>query len=323
MPQLEVSSYPDTTDARRALVAFLEQHWEPGRSNDWERRMRHWWDDNPAADDNSERGRWVHANGRMVAFGGAIPATMAWQGTQHQALHATTLCVSEAAPKAAALMFLKQREVAQQQMITHTTPNPRVQAALVRMGARAETSVTRHYLPAGIGSRLRGRSWWPSLPADKRLVTDPAAVAALARPYQKAERIEKWITPEYLRWFCRSPMREHHFLGIVDGDGVLSSYLLVTSRRIKGLRSWDVLEAFTTADEAELHALAGLLVREPGLLPGGATLVTTTSFPNDHVWDDTPALMRRVQRVCHFFLMPEALRDAPKHSVMAEGDLGL
>jgi hypothetical protein len=33
--------------------------------------------------------------------------------------------------------------------------------------------------------------------------------------------------------------------------------------------------------------------------------------------------MRRTQRLCHFFLLPEVLREARKHTVMAEGDLGL
>jgi len=119
-------------------------------------------------------------------------------------------------------------------------------------------------------------------------------------------------------------MRTHHFLGLVDAAGVLSSYLLVTSRTVRGLSSWDVLESFTTQeDRSELYALIGILVKEPGLLPGGAVLVTAAAFPDDLTWDPPPALLHRTQRVCHFFLLPEALREAPKHTIMAEGDLGL
>lgn len=324
MPQLKVSSYTDTAEARQELIAFLEEHWRPRGDNHWQQRMRLWWDENPAARDNEERGRQVHQDGRMVAYGGAIPAQIAWQGEQLQAVQATTLCVDESVPKAAALVFLKQREIAQVRMLTHTTPNPRVQAALLKMGARCETSVTRHYFPAGAASWLRGRHWWPSLPAGKTLITNPAAVTALVRPYQKAERIEKWITPEYLRWFCSLPTRKHHILGLVDGAGVLSSYLLVTPARIKGFRAWEVLEAFSTAaDDDEALALMGQLVRTPSLLPGGAALVTAATFVGDTVWDRAPAVLRRAQQVCHFFLMTERLRDAPKHSVMAEGDMGL
>ena len=324
MLKLEVSAYPDTPTARSELVAFLEEHWKPDGEQAWEKRMRFWWDENPMAAENEERGRWVHCDGRIVCFGGSIPAAYAWQGARCPALSATTFCVDERFPKAAALLFLKQRDVMERQVITHSTPNPRVQEALLKMDARAERKVLRHYLPAGAAARLHGRSWWPSLPTRKRLTVDPAEVTAVIRPFRRTDRIEKWITPQYLRWFCNSPGRRHHFLGVLDEGGVLSSYLLVTPRLIKGMRSWDVLEAFTTDDDgAELHALIGMLVKEPGLLPGGASLVTAAAFPGDHVWDCTPAILRRQQQVCHFFLMPEALRDVPKHTVMAEGDLGL
>jgi hypothetical protein len=324
MPALEISAFPDTTAARAELVAFLGQHLKPVDGYTWEQRMHFWWDENPAAADNHERGRWVHANGRLVAYGGSIPALHVWQGHTCHAEYATTFCVDEKFPKAAALVFLQQREVAEHRMITHATPNPRVQAALFRLGARAEQTVTRHFFPAGAASHLRGRSWWPALPQDKRLTTDPAEVTAIARGYQRADRIEKWITPEYLRWYCRSLTRTHHFLGLVDGRGTLSSYLLVTRRTTRGLPGWDVLESFTASDDdSELHALTGMLVKEPGLLPGGALLVSGAKFPADHTWDAAPALVRRSQQVCHFFLLPESLRHAPKHTIMAEGDLGL
>lgn len=286
--------------------------------------MRFWWDDNPAAAKSHERGRWVHAEGRLVGFGGSIPILYAWQGQPVVTLAATTLCVDPNFPKAAALMFLQQRAVAEHQMITHTTPNPRVQEALLSLGARAETTITRHFFPAGAASWLRGRACWPSLSAGRRVVTNPRDIRCLNRPYRRKDRLEKWISAEYLRWFCSSPMRTHHFVGIADAEGVLSSYLLVTPRRIKGLRSWDVIDTFTTEeDDTELLALIGALVKNPALLPGGAMLVTGAAFPDDPTWKRTPALLRRRQQVCHFFLMPESLREAPKHTVMAEGDLGL
>ncbi|MGV3664139.1 MAG: hypothetical protein ACO1TE_28460 [Prosthecobacter sp.] len=324
MPQLELDAYPDSKADRQKVVEFLEAHWGSSEHGSWNSRMGFWWDDNPAATSILERGRWVHAEERLVGFGGSIPALHAWQGKPLPALYATTLCVDKRFPKAGALMFLKQRQVGEQHLIAHTTPNPRVQEALRKMGALAETQVTRHILPAGAASRLRGRSWWPAFPAEMKLVNNPLDVASLARPYQRADRVEKWITPEYLRWFCFSRVREHHFLGVVNELGVLSSYLLVTPRRIKGLRAWDVVETFTTNDDlTELHALIGRLVKEPHLLPGGALLVTAATFASDNVWTTVPALMRRSQEVCHYFLMPEQLRGAPKHTVMAEGDLGL
>jgi hypothetical protein len=90
------------------------------------------------------------------------------------------------------------------------------------------------------------------------------------------------------------------------------------------MRSWDVLESFTTQeDRSELYALIGLLVKEPGLLPGSALLVTAAAFPHDLTWEPPAAILSRSQHVCHLFLFPEPLRQAPKHTTMAEGDLGL
>lgn len=324
MSKLEISRYPDTAAARAELTAFLEQHDRVHDAAQWAEHMRFWWEQNPAASMNDERGRWVHADKTVVGFGGTIPALHAWQGSPVPTLYATTLCANMEFPRAAALVFLVQRELTRKHMIVHTTPNPRVQEALLKMGARAEKSVTRHFFSAGAFAWLKGRHWWPTLPQSHAVVRDLDKIQAVKRPYRRADRVEKWITPEYLRWFCHAPGRKHHFLGLVDSAGILSSCLLVTPRRVRGLRCWDVLEAFTSADDdAELHALTGLLIREPGILPGSAALVTTNSFPNDHVWNDTPALLRRAQEVCHFTLMPEPLRDAPKHSVMAEGDFGL
>ncbi len=324
MPKLDISPYPDTPEARAELVQFLNRSFSPLNGPDWEERLRFWWDENPAASVNPERGRWVHAQGRLVAYGGSIPALHTWQEQICQTVYATTFCMDGQFPKAAAMVFLQQREIAAQRMIIHSTPSPRVQEALHRMGARAEQTVTRHFFAAGLASHLRGRSWWPSLPAGRHVVTSPSAVTAIARPYQRPDRIEKWITPDYLRWFCSATTRRHHFLGIVDASGVLSSFLIVTRRHTRGLHGWDILESFTTCeDKSELYALIGLLVKEPGLLPGGAHLVTAATFPGDLVLHPTPALLRRTQQVCHFFLFPETLRHAPKHTIMAEGDMGL
>jgi hypothetical protein len=62
------------------------------------------------------------------------------------------------------------------------------------------------------------------------------------------------------------------------------------------------------------------VTRQPGLLPSKASLITTASFPGDHSWESSPALLTREQQVCHYFMLPESLRSVPKHTVMAEGD---
>lgn len=316
--------FPDTPPAREELAGFLAA-WIPAQDGlPWARRLAHWWTQNPAAATNPVRGYWARENGRIVGYGGSIPAEYALEGHRLPALWATSMVTAPRHPAVAAKIFLNQRHFQHTHLICHSTPNARVQDALVKMGARQATRVTRHFFAVGPCSMLRGRHGWPALPQDRTLVTDLARVTALARAYQRAERIEKWVTVESLRWYCDSPMRRHHFVGLVDRHGVLDTYLLLTPRSARGIRMYDVIEAFTTQeDDAPLHALLGALVRDPGLLPGPALALSTTTFEDDPRWRAAPALLRRQRHLNHFFLMPEGMQTTPKHHVVAEGDWGL
>lgn len=324
MPEIVIEDMPLHAEARRQVAAFLQETWPLSSSGGWLRRMTHWWDDNPAVDATSLLGKWVRVGDRVVGFGGAIPALYAFQGERVPAYLATTLRVDEAFPQAVKTLFLHQHQVMQDAVISYTTAIPAIQRVLRRMGGQGEPEVKRFFYPVGPWSHLHGRRGWPPLGQGRRVITDLAEVRSLVRPFQRADRLEKWITPEYLHWYCSSPMREHRFMGVVDAAGSLSSYFILTPRRIRGMRAWDIVEAFSTEpDAAELHALMGTLIREPQRLPGRAYAVTVAAFPMDHRWDGTPAVMCRQQKVCHFYLLPGALRQVPRFTVMAEGDLGL
>lgn len=325
MSRLYLSPYFDTTVNRQTVAKFLEKAWpENAQCASWEKRMSFWWEQNPAAQKISERGRMAYHDQELIGFGGLIPALHAWQGQPYPALYATTLCVDPRFPKAAAMLFLKQRVACDEYIITHSTPNQRVQQALLRMGALAHTQLTRHFFLAGGLARLSFTTGFPKLPPQLHLLTDVRDIRTLARAYQNPERLEKWITPEYLQWICQSPSQNYHFLGAADKNGILSSYLLITGRKIKGLKAWDVVEIFTTRDsQEEVHALLGVLIQQPDILPGGASLVTVATFQGDDSCDRLPAVLKRQQQVCHFFLLPKTLRGVPKHTITAEGDLGL
>ncbi|MBL9133880.1 MAG: hypothetical protein JNG86_21895 [Verrucomicrobiaceae bacterium] len=324
MPDVTLDPCPDTLEARQRLSGFLADRWPIPGAQMWEARLTHWWAANPAARENAIRGYWARSGDRIVGYGGCIPAEYAFEGRKLPALWGTSMVMEPESPGIAAKLFLKHRHLQRDHLICHSTPNPRVQTALLKMGARACTSVHRHFFAAGWISALRGRHWWPLIASGRTVITNPDHVTALARPWQRADRVEKWITPESLRWYCGSSMREHHFLGVTDAAGTLTSYLIVTPKSVKGLRMWDVIDAFSTEEDGhELSALMGVLVRDPDILPGGAAFVTTAAFEGDTRWDHAPALLRRAQRVNHFFLLPDALRHVPKHTVIAEGDWGL
>lgn len=316
--------YQDNPGTRRELVAFLER---PGglcpQGCDWAARLAHWWEENPFATDDTRRGLTVRRRGRLAAFGGCIPGAYALHGERVPVLMASTLDVAGSDAPACRAIMLRLRSEARHTPLVITTPVPKLWPVLERMGARAQTRVICHYHPGGALARWLGRRA-PALDSGVRVVTDMEGVTAVARAWQRAERLEKWRCVEGLRWQLGTPTRRQHLLGAVDAAGVLSSFLVLSPCRLHGVPALEVVDFFTTREDAsELHALAGLIPEARALGLPGALLWTVRGFPGDSTWDAPPALARRAHRVCHYFLLPPGLRDAPKHSVMAEGDLVL
>lgn len=320
----QVIPHHDAAVSRDALAGFLHAAWPETTLDAWRTRLKFWWDENPYRQADSHQGYLALDGPEIVGFGGYIPARFAWHGKPVDGLYATSFKVDERYSKMAAKMFLNQREVMKRCVIVHSTPLPRIQTSLLKLGGRCQTQVTCHYIALGKLACFNGLQSWPLLGPQMQVVTSLDEVKSVAQPYQYADRLEKWTTVESLRWYCASPMRKHHFLGVVDMTGVLSTFLLIVARRRRGIATWDVVEAFTTKDkEKELQALLGVLVHDPDMLPGRKRLLTVTDFGDDPGLARIPALIRRKEQVCHFFLLPEELRDVPKHTVLAEGDLGL
>ncbi len=319
MPETTFQEYQDSPAERAALLAFLQRPrgLEPIQGS-WEERLAHWWDENPFSHLHPYRGRVLMHRNQIVGYGGSIPTSYALEGRQVPAIVATTLDVSPEFPQAGLSILLKMRSLSLETPLCLTTPIPKLRQTLLKMGALAETQVLRRYFPMG---HLAKFSRWPRLDATVRLTTRVQDVLSISRPYQKTDRLEKWHTPESLRWQLSTPTRQQTFIGAIDSSGTLHSFLILTPHHARGLPAWEILEAFTTRDDfSELHALTSAVTRQPSLLPSKALLITTASFPGDPTWRHSPALLTREQQVCHYFLMPESLREVPKHTVMAEGD---
>lgn len=324
-----VEPYADSPEARDELTIFLAREFSgTADASLWGRRLAHWWDENPYAQENPLRG-WVLKNdGHLVGFLGVIPTCYASLEKKIPALIATSWVVMREYRNSAIPMAMNLQRLGRTYLLLDTTPSLEVQALISRAGWVGETRALRSLVPLGplgqLYAKVTGQPW-PSLPGQRRITTDVIEVRALARPYQQATRLEKWITPDSLRWYAAAPARQHQFLGVLDADGSLSSYLWLTPHRRRGLASWTLLEAFTTeADDAELDALIGAVVRREVTLPGpSAWLLSVMTFPPDKRWARCPTLIRDEVHVCHFHLAPPALLLRPKHTVLAEGDFGL
>lgn len=317
--------YQDSVISRESLAEFLHAGWRDVPVKLWLQRFMHWWDQNPFCQPQSHLGFVAIKDNDIVGFAGGIPAQFAWRGQPIAGGYSTSFRVHEKYPWAAAEMFLTQRTLMKEYIIVHSTPSARVREALVALKARAETQITCHYLALGKLSCFNGLQSWPVLNSNVKVVTDLAEVSEIARPYRDETRLEKWVSLESLKWYQASPMRKHHFIGVVDARGVLTSFLFITPRRRKGLPAWDVVETFTTREECyELQALIGVVTQTPSLLPyDHGRLLTIADFDHEPAFADMPALLRRREEVCHYFLLPPALQDVPKHTVLAEGDIGM
>lgn len=322
MPQTQIEVFEDSPAARMELEAYLSGAIdETLPSGGWSARFGHWWDENPFAELHPARGWTLRQEGRLAGFLALIPMAYSVNGVQTPALAASTWVVDPACRNASLPMFMKLRQLGREVMIADTTPSPEVQALMDRAGWRAEKTVVRRYF-----STLPGMAGgWPTLPHGLRVITDLGEVSALPRPFQRDDRIEKWITLDSLRWQLHSPMHRHRFLGLIDEKGTLTSFLVLADKPLRRIPAWFVMEAWTAREtKSELHAMTGAWLgrRAKTDLPW-RPFFSANEFEKDDSWTRAPALHSRRLAVCHYFQMPEALSAHPKHTVMAEGDLAL
>lgn len=320
----QIAEFQDSAEARAELITWLMATDEEFLTQaQWQARLAHWWDENPFTESAPKQGWTLRHQGKIVGFMALIAARYAIKGRPQPAYLASTWRVDEPHRNQSLPMLMKLRPIWANTLICDTTPIPEVQALLKRFHWVGCPNIQRHFVALGMPGKILRRGNWPQLSSEVRLTRDPNEVRAISCPFANSAGIEKWITPEYLRWFVKGPMRRHEFVGAIDSQGCLSSYLFLTPKRIRGVPAWMESDHFTTRDTLEeLHALVGDLVRQPGLV-GSERLLSLASFPGDSTWDQIPALHRRTEYLRHFFYIPEEYRSLPKRTVIAEGDWGL
>lgn len=324
--------FGDCPSARAELIPFLMRHFQGEGACDadlWQRRLSFWWDENPYVHAHACRGWILRAQGRLVGFLGVIPTLYEdAKGAPLPALIATSWAVDEEARHAALPMGLMLQRQARSCLLVDTTPSPEVQKLLHRWGWQANEVVRRSLVLRGAsGSMLAGVMCHepPDWPEGLRIVTEMAEVHHLHRAGISG-RIQKHITSEYLRWYVSSPMREHHWVGVVDEAGGLHAGVVLTLRKVRGLPSWKVMDWF--CPDLENPKLLQLLIywlMDHSPTPEGMNwpFISLAAFPGDPVWDDLPKVYSREETVCHFHSLPPSLAGTPLRHVMAEGDWGL
>lgn len=303
-----------------------------GDAVDWSRRFEQWWDLNPAGDLCGERG-WVlktRDSHQVVGFMGLIPLCYAIDGKPIAAVVPTTWVVEPRYRDASMMLGRKLQELEGKTLIVSTTGRRDFQDRLVRRGWVLNGSAERQFLPCGrLARRLIGEV--PSMIKGRRITAEVNDVFSVAEYCQTGRGIEKWITPDYLRWYRQSPAREHRFAGVIDADGRLSSFLMLAPAPVLGVvKAWSVVDWFTTEiGYGELRGLLAAVAESPekvGLCDSNGVrpfLLRLTSMVDDEVWKGVRGLMRAPIALNHFHRAPEPLSLMPKRCVLAEGDLGL
>lgn len=328
---VQIEPFQDSSSARAELVPFLMAQFTGEGACDeakWLRRLSFWWDENPFAHAHTCRGWLLRDLGRIVGYLGAIPTLYEdAQGHPVPALIATSWAVEEPYRHAALPMGLMLQRLGKDTLLVDTTPSPEVQALLARWGWQSRMRIHRGLLLRGAaGGMMAGvMSYEPPMPRDGReIVTDLERVSSVS-PARPHKCVQKHITRDYLRWYLSSPMREHHFVGVVAEGGMLTSCIVVAMRAVKGIPTWKVVDWFTTEEGwHEIHALVSWLMdHTPAEHGRWWPFISLASFPEDEVWQGLPLTYSRAERICHHHWLPPALNAMRVRPVMAEGDWGL
>ncbi|MBL9133132.1 MAG: hypothetical protein JNG86_18120 [Verrucomicrobiaceae bacterium] len=327
----QIELFQDSPAARAELVPFLREQFQGEGACDeaqWLRRLAFWWDLNPFADAHPCRGWLLRDDGRIVGYLGVIPTLYEdGAGNPVPALIATSWAVAESCRHAALPMGMMFQRLGRDLVMVDTTPSPEVQKLLDRWGWVPHKEVRRSLIVRGAAGGMLARVMGfepPCLAAGRRIVTDAALVSSVC-PARPRSCIQKHITPAYLRWYLQSPMREHHFAGVVDAAGMLTSCLMLTPRKLRGVPMWKVVDWFTTeSTHDELHALVTWCMHQtPAKRGAWWPFVSLLSFPGEDAWNGLPLAYTRDEFLSHYHWLPAALKGTPVRPVMAEGDWGL
>ncbi len=312
--------------AREELAVFLARRvvGEP-KAGAWRARFAHWWDENPFAGLVAERG-WVlrdGTDGSLVGFLGLIPVCYARDGEPVPAVTPTTWAVDPRHRQSAMKLGRRLARLEGRLLIVCTTGRKDFQQRLVRRGWVLNAEAVRQFVPCGRAAR-----WWlgppPPLPAGCRIVTNINDVAAIAQACQDGSGIEKWISLDYLRWYLHSPARAHSFIGMVNEEGCLSSFLILASTPVlRVLQTGSVVDWFGSGP-CGAKELRALLAQAAGTTPRWTLpLLRLTITAGDSAWAGVRGLLRAPVTLNHFHLPPAAWTPLAKRCVLAEGDLGL
>lgn len=330
-----VESITSDAPARQELLRFLA-HFEDEKRGEtfWQKRLAFWWDENPASSRELPKGWALRSDGKITGFLGLIPFEYIHGEKTYRAFAATTWRVDKEHRNASLPMFMKWHALGREFILLDTTANAEVAKILDKFQYRSVRTVRKYFFPMCGGRGLKGLmlksvsllNRWSLPKRDLRIVklTDSFQVKqSSATPF-----LRQRISREYLAWFCNSPDAPKEFIGCMDENGVLTSYLILQPEKYGERNVLSVIDYFTTrSGDTELLALISRVISHRRETPLSETGNGNFSFLMVNVLGEETFLKTkphgvflRMNSARHFYSLPKSLEGVTKHCVMAEGD---
>lgn len=339
----EITALSGADEERRALAEFLARFVRDGelalpRSGDddpsvWLRRMRWWWDENPACREDSPRGFLLrHEEAGLVGFSGLIPFVYESAGDTLPTLVTTTLFVRDRHRSAVMGLIAKQRALAREFQIIDGSPSPEMRRLLAKLGYEHAGDRAQYWFPTrrcgGAPARLALIAGDRSVPlpsaaeaAECRLIIDPGQWTDPAPESKESAAIRRVSDPATLSWLARCGSEPRTFFGLVDAEGTPIARALGVYKQRAGVNVCLFL------DHADFHhGGIGLLLLVKKLLSDPAaglardTAAIVISRFGSSSWLGVPG--RRVASILHYHL-PTRWQGRPRVCLPVEGDLVL
>jgi hypothetical protein len=326
----EIENITPGSHSRSELVDFIATFENEDRgANFWERRLAFWWEQNPVRFSDAPQGWVLRCENEIVGFLGQIAFEYVYRDDTYPALAATTWRINKEHRNAALPMFMKNQRQAEKFIMVDSTPSADVRKILERFNYKSVKEMMTYVLPLKENGltlnsiKLTGLRWLSNFHLPKKKLNIVGLNDEFRVVQSPSTRIEKKVTPEYLRWFCNSPGMKMRFYGCVDEDRRLSSYVILAEDNSTDQRALSLIDYFTTGtDFSELLALVRHARDSEMSRGGGHTLIMLNALGERFFPQRRPLVRMRKVPIAHYYHLPRGLESVEKKWVLAEGDFG-
>ena len=263
-----------TAEDDHALAHFLSSSEEPSRGEDfWRKRLRFWWEENPAFSPDLERGWMLQNDGTIVGFIGRVPTFFQRQGAAVTAFAVTTWRVLAAHRNQSMKLLFQFLKASEDRLLFDTTPDPAVAKILERSGfgplpvkdPRASFALLSPF-PLKIFQKFRGGKFKSETGTEvKRVEKADSAFDELWQRTKGRYFDTNVRTAEVLNWYCfKSPHARKDLFGFYR-EGRLEGYAVMWGRQAKTRREFECVDLWTDpSDEKMVPSLVRAILDDAG-----------------------------------------------------------